>query len=455
MGKKAPKAPDPYETAQAQGQMNRETAITQFGLNAYTQNNPWGSVNWEQTGTWEDGTPRYTQTTTLSPEQQATFRESQEAEQNLARIANDQTKFLGDYLGKGMDTSGLPALRGDFGPGFRGSIGGPFNANFSTQIGGTHTDQLGRNYTTSLGPDWATSYAGADDFSADRLRVEEALWERQAGDRQANQDRLRTQLINSGIRPGTAAWDSEMARLSAAENDSRLATLLAGGQEQSRLVGLARDAAMFGNDAIMGRAAFGNQSELARMQAQNQAALERAAFSQNAQQSANAAALAQAEFGNNAAAQQAAFANSARAQGMHEMFSLRNQPINEITALMSGSQVSNPGQMNAAGPQTGVAGVDYTGLVNQKYQADVQAHQARMGGLFGLGSALLGALPFSDERLKEDIRRVGQTDAGTPIYTYRYKGDAVRHMGVMAQDVPEARVMDPSGFYRVDYSRVK
>ena len=84
----------------------------------------------------------------------------------------------------------------------------------------------------------------------------------------------------------------------------------------------------------------------------------------------------------------------------------------------------------------------------------MQQHQASMGGLFGLGSALIGALPFSDARLKTDIKRVGRTDGGVPVYTYRYKGDPVIHMGVMAQDVPEARVKDPSGYYRVDYSRV-
>lgn len=77
-----------------------------------------------------------------------------------------------------------------------------------------------------------------------------------------------------------------------------------------------------------------------------------------------------------------------RQQGFQEAQALRTEPINEITALMSGGQVSQP-QFSAT-PQTGVAGVDYTGLVNNKYQADLQASQARMGGLFGLASAGLG-----------------------------------------------------------------
>ena len=142
-----------------------------------------------------------------------------------------------------------------------------------------------------------------------------------------------------------------------------------------------------------------------------------------------------------------------RSQAFSEALAGRNQPINEITALMSGSQVSNPAQMSGATPQAGVGGVDYTGLVNQKYQADLAQSQAAMGGLFGLASAGVGM--FSDRRLKTDIQRVGRTDAGTPIYTYRYAWGGPVQMGVMAQDVPEARVMDPSGFWRVDYERVQ
>lgn len=144
-----------------------------------------------------------------------------------------------------------------------------------------------------------------------------------------------------------------------------------------------------------------------------------------------------------------------RAQAFQEALSERNQPINELTALLSGSQVSNPAAQSGPAPQTGVGGVDYTGLVNQKYQAELANSQSAMGGLFGLGSALIGALPFSDERLKTDIRRVGETDGGTPIYTYRMKSGGPVQMGVMAQEVPNARVVDPdTGFYRVDYGRV-
>jgi hypothetical protein len=462
---KTPKAPDPFETATAQSGMNRDTAVTQHLLNMVNQVTPDGSLTYSQTGqtftpsdtgsllyynpttgaysstrpqvaggpvsgpaegevsdrqyigtdptkkgilggnggmVYEDGwqevrgnlTPSFTATTTLSPAQQRLKDQTDAAEFNLAKLANQQSSFLGEYLGQGMDTSGLTGLRSDFGPGF--------NSSFSNDIGGNYTD----------------TYAGADDFSADRQRYEDALWQRTAGDRDQARAGLETQLINRGLRPGTAAWDSEMNRLASSETDARLATLLAGGQEQSRMVGMARDAAMFGNQANLAKAQFGREGQA---------------------------------MSNSALAQQAGFQNQARAQGMQELFAQRNQPINEIAALLSGSQVNMP-QFQST-PQTGVAGVDYTGLVNQKYQSELAASQSAMGGLFGLLGT--GLSLFSDSRLKENVKRIGETDGGTPIYTYNYVWGGPTQMGVMAQEAPEDAVSEhESGYLMVDYGKV-
>src|SRR3546814_15071224 len=72
------------------------------------QVNPWGSVTYSPNGSTSfvgaDGktysVPRFTQTTTFTPEQQAIFDSSQEAEGNLANIAADQSEFLQGYLDK-------------------------------------------------------------------------------------------------------------------------------------------------------------------------------------------------------------------------------------------------------------------------------------------------------------------------------------------------------------------
>jgi hypothetical protein len=63
---------------------------------------------------------------------------------------------------------------------------------------------------------------------------------------------------------------------------------------------------------------------------------------------------------------------------------------------------------------------------------------------------------FSDERLKEDKREVGMLHDGTPIHSWRYKGDPVTHVGPMAQEVekraPEA-VGEVAGYKTVDMKK--
>lgn len=80
-----------------------------------------------------------------------------------------------------------------------------------------------------------------------------------------------------------------------------------------------------------------------------------------------------------------------RGQAFSESLATRNQPLNELSALLSGSQVSNPAQMSSPTPQTQVGGVDYTGLVSDNYKAKLASSQSALGGLFGLAGSLGGA----------------------------------------------------------------
>lgn len=257
---KTPKAPDPMATAQAQSGMNRDTAVSQQLINMVNQNNPWGSTSYTQNGTtgYTDSSgkyvtiPQFTQTTTLSPEQQAIFDKTQAAETNLAQIAQEQSAKLQGYLNDPFEFDNRDA------------------------------------------ENWAF------DLASQRILPQQ----------QRNQQALETSLINSGIRRGTAAWDRELERM---------------GQ--------------------------GNSDQL------NQLALQ------------------------------------GRGQAFSEALAKRNQPINEITALLSGSQVSNPAQMSGAAPQAQVGGVDYSGLVQSNYQAKVAQNNAMLGGLFGLAGAGMGFIP--------------------------------------------------------------
>lgn len=321
---KTPQAPDPVATSQAQAGFNRDTATSQNLINMTNQVNPWGSTTYDPTGSasFVDSTgktitvPQYTQTTTFSPEQQQIFDKSQQAQSNIAGIASDQSARLGQYLNE------------------------PFEFNNQDAA------------------DWSYDLAQSR-IAPQRARQEEAL---------------RTRLVNSGIRPGTQAWDSEMSRLSMANTDQ-----------------------------------------------DNQLAL------------------------------------TGRAQAFSEALANRNQPINEITALLSGSQVSNPAQMSGATPQSSVGGVDYTGLVNQNYQAKVSQNNAMLGGLFGLaGAGIQGATMLSDIRAKVDISQVGQLDNGLPVYSYRYASGGPFHIGLIAQEVravnPDA-VEEIAGMLHVNYDK--
>lgn len=155
-------------------------------------------------------------------------------------------------------------------------------------------------------------------------------------------------------------------------------------------------------------------------------------------------------------------------QAISQQAALRSMPLNEVSALLSGSQVQVP-QAGQAAP-VNVAPTDVVGAYNTQYQGQLanwnaqnQANNSTMGGLFGLAGSLGGAALkygpalISDARLKDNIRRIGTADNGLPIYSFQYKGDDTPRMGLMAQDVlhvkPDAVVMMPNGFMAVDYGK--
>lgn len=91
--------------------------------------------------------------------------------------------------------------------------------------------------------------------------------------------------------------------------------------------------------------------------------------------------------------------------------------------------------------------------------ANAQAKAARDAAIMqAIGQIGSSAVKASDRRLKTDIKLVGKTDSGIPVYTYKYKGENVTQMGVMAQDVeqvmPEA-VGELNGYKAVNYGMIK
>lgn len=150
---------------------------------------------------------------------------------------------------------------------------------------------------------------------------------------------------------------------------------------------------------------------------------------------------------------------SGRGQAFAEAKAVRDQPINEISALLSGSQISSPQAQGFNGAT--IPTTDNAGLINENYNQRMNNYNQQMaqrnsivGGLFGLGANLIKA---SDKRLKTDIKKIGKTTDGQPLYAYRYKAGGPMQLGLMAQDVekkhPGAVITTPSGFKAVDYGK--
>jgi len=157
----------------------------------------------------------------------------------------------------------------------------------------------------------------------------------------------------------------------------------------------------------------------------------------------------------------------ARQQQLGELAYRRNEPLNVLSALRTGSQVTAPTYVNSA-QQATTQGPDLLGAAQMGYNAQMgdfnarQAAQANFNqGLMSLGGA--GIMKYSDMRLKENIKPVGVMPNGLTLYSFEYKdeiklnplaGDGI-HVGVMAQEVEQVfpyavKTLD-DGYKVVDY----
>ena len=202
---------------------------------------------------------------------------------------------------------------------------------------------------------------------------------------QQERNKYEQQLADQGIQYGSPAYENAMRNYSMQANDARLAVIGQGGAEQQRLSDMAKAAGEFYNQAA---------------QQQYEQGFGRAQFANAGQQQDFAQQAMQGTFANAARAQnfqqaQSAFnaSNAARQQYLNETFALRNQPINEISALLSGSQVASPNFLNTQGPT--IPTTDVAGLINRNFdqQMAVSNQQAAtanniIGGLFGFAGGL-------------------------------------------------------------------
>ena len=455
-----PRPPDPNEVAASQTGVNIGTAVANTQMGQVNQVTPEGSLMYSQTGsqTYTDPStgrtyaiPQYTATTSLSPAAQAIRDQNNAASLNLATLGANQSARADDLLSTPFSMSGAPAAADRSGyttAQYSGDLTAPQFSQSGTPLPGmsqgamvpgasqgTAGPQFGQVGTSANLQD---SYTPEGGFSADRQRVEDALMGRLGTQRERDMEGLRTQLLNQGVNIGSEAYSRAMQDFDRTNTDMRTSAILASGQEQSRLLGEARGAGQFSNEAR--QAGFQNQlagtgfNNAANLQGYQLAEDQRrygdtmglqrfglgedqrryddaqrmGLFGMAEDQRRYGDAMAQQQFGNQQAIQgrgdaiaDARFGqqgaiydaqDNARARYLQEQLGLRNQPINEITALLSGSQVQTPQfgiAQSAMIPTTDYAGIRQQGFGNQmaNYQQQNANYQAMLGGLFGLGSA--------------------------------------------------------------------
>ena len=134
--------------------------------------------------------------------------------------------------------------------------------------------------------------------------------------------------------------------------------------------------------------------------------------------------------------------------------------LNSITQTYSsvvGGQIVGMSQVKSLATKTGLFNARDAQLAGQSFWQNVGTNVGlKIGSIASSVGKFFsgGGFKFSDMRLKEDIRLIGQSPAGVNVYSFKYKQLPGRYIGVMAQEVPWARHLTDTGYYAVDYSKV-
>lgn len=267
-GGRPPPAPDYVNAAREQGAQNLAAIRTGAALDRVNQVTPFGSVTYSRAGGSQQpqtvtpgGVPEYGfpggsnsireyvsrltgEQIPQRPGQQPTggdlYDNSQDQWTQTTTLSPDQQRILDQGETNQIDLGRVAGLR-------LGQVGnaGDFNLNgLPSQVTGVEQGNLERN----------VGLPGAEQ----RSRAEDAIYRTSSRylDPQFSQreEQARSRLINSGIREGSEAWNNELGNLGrereAAYADARDRAIVGGGQEASR---------MLSDD--LSRAGFANQSE--------------------------------------------------------------------------------------------------------------------------------------------------------------------------------------------------
>lgn len=184
-------APNPAYVSQQQTQSNVNTAVANAYLNRVNQYGPDGSKTYAVTGNQDVGgtnVPIWSETTTLSPEQQKIYNSQQALTQGTSDLANQYVSRIGDATSQPYNYDGLAPA-----------------------------------------PQYNEEY---------RQQQLQAITDRAAPQMQRDQDALRQRLANQGVTVGTEAWRAAQDDYSRAQNDFRLGADVQAGNAAAQQYGL-------------------------------------------------------------------------------------------------------------------------------------------------------------------------------------------------------------------------
>jgi len=237
-----------------------------------------------------------------------------------------------------------------------------------------------------------------------------------------------------------------------------LNTVLGATAAQEQNQNAQQSAALTGNN-IMSGAFGGDRAGVAQANLANQQNLANSQTNANIMNTGYNQALA-------TAAQQQGVNLSAEQQNLARLQAGGNQLANlgagAQGAALAGAQAQlGAGTMEQQTQQAGLSALYNQFQQQQAYPFQVAQFLANIaegtGALSGSTTTTTSPMSFfSDERLKENIKTVGETFDGQKIYSYNYKGDPRTQIGLMAQNVekkhPEA-VGIASGYKTVNYKK--
>lgn len=278
------------------------------------------------------------------------------------------------------------------------------NERLQLQLLGFGNEQAGRlreHLSSPVSFDAAHQLPGGD-YETSRRRVEEALMSRIQPQYERDRASLDATLASRGVLPGTEAYNREADEINRALTDARMQTVLAGGQEQSRLFGLD--------------------------------------MSQRQQDISEILAL--------------------RNQPINEIGAILSMGQVQMP------QFAPPPSIPVAGTNLeGNVYQGYQGQIsgyNSQLQAQQAAERSRagtLGSVFGtIGKLGGGLLALSDRRAKTAVRKLAELANGFALYAFRYIGDATERVGYMADEVRKVSpwaVVEIGELDHVDYDAVR